>query len=99
MKSKTYTKFSSSIPILFTIFINNLDIYISSHMKVFADDTRIYNTTILQDDLHKLYEWSNKLLLLFSIHKCCILHYGKHNNIYNNCVNNQRIMLITLLRI
>ena len=71
-------------PILFTIFINDLPISISSHINYFADDTKIYNTTnnttVLQDDLHKLYEWSNKWL-----------HYGKHNNIYNYCVNNYRI--------
>ena len=51
-------------PILFTIFINDLPISISSHVKMFADDAKIYNTTentpVLQDDLHKLHEWSNK---------------------------------------
>ena len=58
-------------PILFTIFINDLPISISSHVKIFADDTKIYNTTenttVLQDDLHTLYEWSNKWLLPFNI--------------------------------
>ena len=49
------------------------------------------NTTILQDDLHKLYEWSNKLLLPFNIDKCSILHYGKHNNIDNYGQNNNRM--------
>ena len=82
-------------PILFTIFINDLPISISSHVKIFADDTKLYNTTenttVLQDDLHKLYEWSNKWLLPFNIDKCSILHYGKHNNMYNYCLNNYRI--------
>ena len=82
-------------PILFTIFINDLPISISSHVNIFADDTKIYNTTenttVLQDDLHKLYEWSNKWLLPFNIDKCSILHYGKHNNMYNYCLNNYRI--------
>ena len=78
-------------PILFTIFINDLPISISSHVKIFADDTKIYNTTVLQDDLHKLYEWSNKWLLPFNIDKCSILHYGKHDNMYNYCLNNYRI--------
>ena len=29
-------------PMLFTIFINDLPISISSHVKIFADDTKIY---------------------------------------------------------
>ena len=82
-------------PILFTIFINDLPISISSHVKIVADDTKIYNTpdnaTVLQDDLHTLYEWSIKWLLPFNIDKCSILHYGKHNNMYNYCLNNYRI--------
>ena len=82
-------------PILFTIFINDLPISISSHVKIFADDTKLYNTTenttVLQDDLHKLYEWSNKWLLPFNFDICSILHYGKHNNMYNYCLNNYRI--------
>ena len=35
-------------PILFTIFINNLPISISSHVNFFADDTNVYNTTLLR---------------------------------------------------
>ena len=61
----------------------------------FANDTKIYNinddTTMWQDYLHKLYEWYNKWLLPFNIDKCSILHYGKHNHIYNYCLNNYRI--------
>ena len=47
----------------------------------------------MQDDLHKLYEWSNKWLLPFNIDKCSILHYVKHNNIYNYCLNNYWIIV------
>ena len=61
-------------PILFTIFTNDLPISIASHVKIVADDTTICkttdNTNILQDDLHKPYEWSNKWLLPFTIEKC-----------------------------
>ena len=72
-------------PIIFTIYINDLPISISSHVQLFANDTKINTnyTTILQDDLHKIYEWSNKWLLSFNIDKYSILYYGKHNNIYN----------------
>ena len=70
-------------PILFTVFINDLPLSISSHVKIFADDTKVYNTientTLLQDDLDKLVEWSNRWLLPFNVDKCTVLHYGKKN--------------------
>ena len=31
-------------PLLFTIFINDLPLYITSHIQIFSDDTKIYNT-------------------------------------------------------
>ena len=66
-------------------------------MKIFADDIKLYNTTddtsILQDDLQKLYEWSNKWLLSFNIDKCCALHFGKHNINYNYCMKNHNLNL------
>ena len=31
-------------PLLFTIFINDLPLSITSHIQIFADDTKIYNT-------------------------------------------------------
>ena len=33
----------------------------------------------------------NKPMMTFNIDKCNILHYGKHNNMYNYCLNNYRI--------
>ncbi len=70
-------------PILFIIFINDLPISVTSHIKIFADDTKIYNSidnsTLLQDDLNNLVAWSKKWLLPFNIDKCNVLHYGKHN--------------------
>jgi len=70
-------------PILFTIFINDLPISLTSHIKIFADDTKIYNTTTntqhIQDDLNLLLQWSQMWLLPFNVDKCGIIHYGKHN--------------------
>ena len=60
----------------------------------FADDTKICNitdnTTILQDELHELYEWSHKWLPPFTL-TCSILHYPKHYNNYNYCLNKYMI--------
>ena len=55
------------VPLLFTIFINDLPLSITSHIQIFADDTKIYNTVqdsgILKNDLNKLVLWSKERLL------------------------------------
>ena len=70
-------------PILFTIFINDLPESIKSICKIFADDTKIYNTTdnynTLQQDLNSLTIWSEKWQLFFNSQKCKCLHHGKEN--------------------
>ena len=54
-------------PILFLIFINDLDDDLSSKVLKFADDTNMFRTintdadkATLQDDLTKLVKWSEK---------------------------------------
>ena len=70
-------------PVLFTVFINDLPDNIESTCKVFADDTKIYNTprnnAIIQRDLCKLEDWSNNWQLYFNTAKCKVLHIGKNN--------------------
>ena len=70
-------------PILFTIFINDLPNCVLSTCKIFADDTKIFNTTdnhkILQNDLTNLQEWSDLWNLYFNIEKCKVLHIGNNN--------------------
>ena len=65
---------------LFTIFINDLPLSITSHTQIFADDTKIYTTVqddvILQNDLNKLVLWSKEWLLPFNSDKCNVLHFG-----------------------
>ena len=84
-------------PILFTIFINDLPDSVQSNCKVFADDTKIYNTTdksnTIQTDLISLQEWSNKWNLYFNVQKCKVLHIGKNNEEkdYTMTVNNSVI--------
>ena len=70
-------------PSLFTIFINDIPNDITSNVKNFADDTKLYNSAhlnhLIQEDLNHLLQWSNKWLLPFNIEKCKVLHYGKVN--------------------
>jgi hypothetical protein len=73
-------------PTLFIIFINDLPEVCKSYVKIFADDTKIFNAikssddaTILQEDINKLVDWSEKWQLPFNMSKSKILHYGRNN--------------------
>ena len=71
-------------PLLFIIFINDLPDCVQSICKIFADDTKVYNShknySILQNDLYKLLDWAREWDLNFNLSKCHVLHMGKRNN-------------------
>ena len=68
---------------MFVIFINDLPDLLETLCKIFADDTKIYNSTknhnLLQKDLLTLMKWSEMWQLGFNIDKCCVLHGGNRN--------------------
>ena len=73
-------------PILFLIYVNDLPEIVTSTVKLFADDTKIYrkiqnthDSEELQRDLDKLMNWSQRWQLPFNMGKCSILHLGKNN--------------------
>ena len=73
-------------PILFNIFINDLPSTVDSHMKLFADDTKLYrivdskaDSELLQKDINTVADWSIKWQLPFNESKCKVVHYGKKN--------------------
>jgi len=70
-------------PILFTIFINDIPVSLSSVCKIFADDTKIYNSAnkndIVQSDVNKLVLWTETWNLFFNAQKCKVMHIGKNN--------------------
>ena len=73
-------------PILFLIYINDLDDDISSKVLTFADDTKLFrkvthdtNKQSLQDDLDKLFKWSEKLQFFLYFGKCKCIHIGYGN--------------------
>ena len=73
-------------PILFLIYINDLDDDIISKVLKFAHDTKVFrkienyaDRQQLQDDLNKLTEWSEKWQMLFNYGKCKCLHTGHGN--------------------
>ena len=73
-------------PILFIIYINDIDVGLNNFISKFADDTKIGNSIItdrdrmsLQDDLRKISEWSERWEMPFNVNKCHILPVGTRN--------------------
>lgn len=75
-------------PICFVIFINDLDDVCQtiSMIKKFADDTKLCNKIINDDDrkilqqcLDDLLDWANKWGMSFNISKCKVMHIGNKN--------------------
>ena len=73
-------------PILFLVYINDLEEGVIGKILKFADDTKLFTKTkeigdkkILQDDIDKLVKWSEKWQMLFNFGKCKCLHIGPGN--------------------
>src|SRR6266568_4819827 len=76
-------------PLLFLIYINDIDEYIVSKLGKFADDTKLCrgisnnnDADILRSDLNQIYQWSLDWQMLFNVDKCTVIHMGYNNNEY-----------------
>jgi hypothetical protein len=74
-------------PLLFVLFINDIDDGIVSKISKFADDTKLCRAVgdeeeaeILRDDLKRMFRWSQDWQMLFNLEKCSVMHMGKRNN-------------------
>ena len=70
-------------PLLFIIFINDLELGIKNNILKFADDTKLFggsgtreNIEKLRMDLLELCKWSEKWQMKFNIDKCKVMHIG-----------------------
>ena len=73
-------------PVLFLIFIDDLEVGIKNTVYKFADDTKVLaqvhsdaERKILQEDLDKLTEWTKKWQRSFNTKKCKVMHVGRKN--------------------
>jgi len=73
-------------PILFLIYINDLEIDIISQLNKFADDSKLMkgigsnvDVDILREDLQKLEVWADKWQMQFNVDKCSVVHLGTNN--------------------
>ena len=77
-------------PLLFIIYINDIDVGLNNTVSKFADDTKIGNAIITEDDrlsfqkdLNTISEWSTNWDMPFNISKCQLLQIGRLNNKYS----------------
>ena len=73
-------------PLLFLIYITDLDDNITSNVQKFADDTKVFRKVNndgdkqhMQNDLDTLLKWFEKWQMLFNFGKCKCLHTGYGN--------------------
>ena len=77
-------------PILFLVYINDLEEEVTGKILKFADDTKLFRKVKeigdkqhLQEDIDKLVKWSEKWQMLFNFGKCKCLHTGPGNTSMN----------------
>ncbi len=89
-------------PVLFLIFINDLPETIDASVRIFADDTKIFNRIDnrtdqikLQENLSRLEQWAETWQMRFHPDKCKVLHIGKDLDefAYTMTANNQPVEL------
>ena len=73
-------------PLLFIIYVNDMDGDMVAKISKFADDTKLGmnvakdgNTALLQEDLRKIGEWSTTWQMPFNVGKCKVMHIGYRN--------------------
>ena len=86
-------------PLLFILYINDMSSNVKCPIKIFADDTKLYNKVTdnvldaehLQEDLNSLSIWCDTWKLKFNPAKCHVLHIGKQNMQYLYHINGHLI--------
>lgn len=73
-------------PLLFTLYINDIDTDLKNSILKFADDTKIWGEVNsnedkikMHDDLRRLERWSDENKMPFNVDKCKVMHVGKKN--------------------
>jgi hypothetical protein len=87
-------------PVLFLVFINDIDQGITSYIPKFADDTKLMSpcsSTIesetLQSDLRILEIWAELWQMEFNESKCKVLHIGRTNHNFSYEINNTTLSI------
>ncbi len=85
-------------PVLFIMYINNIDVGLNNFIEKFADDTKIGDSVIcdsdrqsLQDDLNKISAWSAGWEMPFNVKRCHILQVGTRNLKYDYEMSDKKL--------
>ena len=85
-------------PVLFLIYINDLDQGIMSKLGKFADDSTLCKSVscqtavdMLRNDLVLLEKWSDMWQMKFNLEKCSVIHLGRNNGENQNCLGNVKL--------
>ena len=77
-------------PLLFFIYMKNIDTDLFSKICKFADDTKIARVLatedevqLLRDDLNNLGKRAMDWQMLFNVEKCVVMHIGTNNKLYS----------------
>jgi ribonuclease P/MRP protein subunit RPP40 len=89
-------------PVLFLVYINDLDIGITNLIYKFADDTKLLAKVDsaeehdkLQDDLNTLVSWSKDWQMKFNTDKCKVMHFGSSNNQFDYYMEGHALNSVT----
>ena len=73
-------------PLLFIMYINDIDEGLAVKISKFADDTKLgvnvakeENVDLMQEGLRRIGDWSDKWLMPFNTTKCKVMHIGHRN--------------------
>ena len=85
-------------PVLFLIFINDLEATLTRSILKFTDDTKLFGKVnndkdreVLQSDLCRLLEWSDKWQMPFNSSKCMVMQLGQNNNGFKYFMNDHML--------
>ena len=104
-KSSDWTDVTSGVPqgsvlgpILFLVYINDIDEGLTCIISKFADDTKIANTVVsndqaqeMQTNLDKLSNWAKTWQMTFNTEKCKVLHIGYRNEKNNYVMDGSQL--------
>jgi len=88
-------------PLLFIIFINDLDDGVVNKILKFADGTKIVSKVasedqiiILQSDLHRMFNWLQDWQMLFNADKSKVMHFAFNNMEVDYMLGKQRLSAV-----
>ena len=89
-------------PVLFLIFINDLDSALVSMILKFADDTKVLRKAnsdkdreIIQHDLHRVLNWSYMWHMPCNTIKCVVMHLGARNAQHTYVMESRPLEVVT----